>query len=55
MLYAEYDETGDGIIIYMDWQKNVSKVKKHIRKIAAQAGSVETEHRTESGTPLVET
>jgi hypothetical protein len=28
MLYAEYDETGDGIIIYTDWQKNRAESQK---------------------------
>jgi hypothetical protein len=54
MLYAEYDETEDEIIIYTDWQKTVPKVEKHIQTVAAQAGSVETGHRTVGGTPLVE-
>jgi hypothetical protein len=54
MLYAEYDENDEEITIYTDWQKTVPKVKKHIRTITSQAGSVEIDHQTESGTPLVE-
>ena len=54
MLYAAYNEGADEVVIFSDWKATTPKVKKHVLTIEAQAESVETSQRTESGTPLVD-